>query len=171
MKDLLIDPWQLIISRPHPRLAALCTSFSADAICRLYEVPLDTAKADILEYLKVKLPDLQDEPRLIDLAKKADDLCYYHGGHMKYIPFFCTHLSPAFHRKLFTGGSLSATLAPSLPQKASTTYFYRFPSRGSTQTKIRLGNKESKNKKFQKGVKGNSSFPDASAGKKAVDSN
>ena len=69
----------LITSRPHPRLAALCISFSSDAICRLYE---DTAKADILEYLN---PDLQDEPRLIDLAERADGLFIYTATVSRYI--------------------------------------------------------------------------------------
>jgi hypothetical protein len=75
----------LITSRPHHELASLCATFSSDAVCRLYDVPMDTVKADILEYLKVKLPDLRDEPQLTDLAEKADGLFIYAATVVRYI--------------------------------------------------------------------------------------
>ena len=75
----------LITSRPHPELASLCASFSSDAVCRLYEVPTDAVEADIVTYLKYKLPNLRDDPRLTDLAKKADGLFIYAATVVKYI--------------------------------------------------------------------------------------
>ena len=75
----------LITSRPHPTLASLCRTFSSDVVCRLYDVPMDTVKTDILEYLKVKLPDLEDESRLTDLAEKADGLFIYAAMVVRYI--------------------------------------------------------------------------------------
>ncbi|KAF8702631.1 hypothetical protein AX14_014390 [Amanita brunnescens Koide BX004] len=75
----------LITSRPHPELASLCATFSSHAVCRLYEVPTDTVKADIVTYLKHKLPDLQDEPNLADLAQKADGLFIYAATVVRYI--------------------------------------------------------------------------------------
>ena len=75
----------LITSRPHPELASLCVTFSSDAVCRLYEVPTDTVKADIVVYLKHKLPNLRDEPQLINLAEKADGLFIYAATVVRYI--------------------------------------------------------------------------------------
>ena len=75
----------LITSRPHPELAALCATFSSDAVCRLYEVPTDTVKADIVVYLKDKLPHLRDEPQLSYLAQKADGLFIYAATIVRYI--------------------------------------------------------------------------------------
>ena len=74
----------LITSRPHPELASLCARFSSD-VCRLHEVPMDTVKADIMTYLKHKLPNLRDEPRLTDLAQKADGLFIYAATVVRYI--------------------------------------------------------------------------------------
>ena len=75
----------LITSRPHPELASLCASFSSDAVCRLHEVPTDTVNADIVTYLQDKLPNLRDEPRLTDLAQKADGLFIYAATVVRYI--------------------------------------------------------------------------------------
>ena len=75
----------LITSRPHPELASLCATFPFDAVCRLYEVPTDTVKADIMVYLKDKLPNLRDEPQLSDLAQKADGLFIYAATVVRYI--------------------------------------------------------------------------------------
>jgi hypothetical protein len=75
----------LITSRPHPELASLCATFSSDAVCRLYEVPTDTVKADIVVYLKHKLPNLRDEPQLTHLAQKADGLFIYAATAVRYI--------------------------------------------------------------------------------------
>jgi hypothetical protein len=67
----------LITSRPQPELVSLCGTFSSDAVCRLYDVPTHTVKADIVVYLKDKLPKLGDEPQLTNLAEKADGLFIY----------------------------------------------------------------------------------------------
>ncbi|KAF8679010.1 hypothetical protein AX14_004584 [Amanita brunnescens Koide BX004] len=75
----------LITSRPHPELASLCASFSSDAVCRLHEIPTDTVNADIVTYLKHKLPNLQDDPRLTDLAQKADCHFIYAATVVRYI--------------------------------------------------------------------------------------
>ncbi|KAF8705640.1 hypothetical protein AX14_013866 [Amanita brunnescens Koide BX004] len=75
----------LITSRPHPELASLCSSFSSDAVCRLHEIPTDTVNADIVTYLKHKLPNLQDDPRLTDLAQKADCHFIYAATVVRYI--------------------------------------------------------------------------------------
>ncbi|KAF8634523.1 hypothetical protein AX14_010652 [Amanita brunnescens Koide BX004] len=75
----------LITSRPHPDLASLCASFSSDAVCRLHEVPMDAVKADIVTYLKHKLPNLRDEPRLTDLAQNADGHFIYAATVVRYI--------------------------------------------------------------------------------------
>jgi len=63
----------LVTSRPDPELAALCLSLNSDAVCRLYEVPTDTVKADIRKYLGAKLPALQSD-QLDNLSRKADGL-------------------------------------------------------------------------------------------------
>ena len=75
----------LITSRPHPELASLCKTFSSDAVCRLYDVPKDTVGADIVAYLKDKLPKLRDEHRLTHLAQKADGLFIYAATIVRYI--------------------------------------------------------------------------------------
>ena len=88
LRDLLMtvksDQFQglkfLVTSRPNPELAALCGTF-----CRLYEMPADTVKADIFAYLKHKLPDLQDEPQLTNLAQKADGHFIYAATAVRYI--------------------------------------------------------------------------------------
>jgi hypothetical protein len=59
--------------------------FSSDAVCRLYDVPMDTVKADIVVYLKDKLPNLRDEPQLTRLAQKADGLFIYAATVVRYI--------------------------------------------------------------------------------------
>ena len=75
----------LVTSRPDPELAALCSSFKSDAICRLFEVPTDTVKADIMKYLTAKLPGLQGDPKLADLSQKADGLFIYAATAVRYI--------------------------------------------------------------------------------------
>jgi len=74
----------LVTSRPDPELAKLCSSFESDAVCRLYEVPTDTVKADIRMYLGEKLPALQGD-HLDDLSKKADGLFIYAATAVRYI--------------------------------------------------------------------------------------
>jgi hypothetical protein len=74
----------LVTSRPDPELAALCSSFKSDAVCRLYEVPTDTVKADIMKYLTAKLPALQGD-QLAELSQKADGLFIYAATAVRYI--------------------------------------------------------------------------------------
>ena len=75
----------LVTSRPDPELAALYSSFNSGAVCRLYEVPLDTVQADILKYLTEKLPMLQGDSRLTDLSQKADGLFIYAATAVRYV--------------------------------------------------------------------------------------
>jgi hypothetical protein len=75
----------LVTSRPDPELAELCSSFKSDAICHLYKVPTDTVKSDIVTYLRAKLPALQDEGQLDELAQKADGLFIYAATAVRYI--------------------------------------------------------------------------------------
>jgi len=74
----------LVTSRPDPELAALCSTFNSDAVCRLYEVPTDTVKADIRTYLGEKLPALQGD-QLDDLSRKTDGLFIYAATAVRYI--------------------------------------------------------------------------------------
>jgi hypothetical protein len=75
----------LVTSRPDPELAELCSSLKSDAVCHLYEVPTDTVKGDIVTYLRTKLPALQDEGQLDELARKADGLFIYAATSVRYI--------------------------------------------------------------------------------------
>ena len=75
----------LITSRPDPDLAKLCSSFTSDAICALYDVPTDTVKADIATYLQAKLPKLQDTPVINELMHQADGLFIFAATVVKYI--------------------------------------------------------------------------------------
>jgi hypothetical protein len=75
----------LVTSRPDPELAELCSSFKSDAVCHLYEVPTDTVKGDIVTYLRAKLPALQDEGQLDELAQKTDGLFIYAATAVRYI--------------------------------------------------------------------------------------
>ena len=75
----------LVTSRRDPKLAELCSEFKSDAVCRLYEVPTDTVEADIMKYLIAKLPALQNEPQLRELAKKADCLFIYAATAVRFI--------------------------------------------------------------------------------------
>ena len=96
----------LITSRPNPELASLCGPF-----CRLYEIPADTVKADILAYLKHKLPNLRDEPQLVYLALKADGRFICAATAVRYItprPNMTKHEQVHLMNKLF-----DSTLAPS----------------------------------------------------------
>jgi hypothetical protein len=74
----------LITSRPDPELTALCSSFSSNAVCHLYEVPTDTIQADITKYLTVQLPklDLSDVTKLV---QKADGLFIYAATIVRYL--------------------------------------------------------------------------------------
>ena len=75
----------LITSRPHADLAKLCSSFTSDAICALYDVPKDTVKDDIATYLQAKLPNLRDTPAVNDLMHQADGLFIFAATAVRYI--------------------------------------------------------------------------------------
>ncbi|KAG6901174.1 hypothetical protein C0995_015949, partial [Termitomyces sp. Mi166 len=67
----------LVTSRPDSKIADLCKSFSSDAICHLYNVSADETDADILKYLKDKLPALKDDPGLPMIVQQANGLFIY----------------------------------------------------------------------------------------------
>ncbi|KAG6886715.1 hypothetical protein C0995_005628 [Termitomyces sp. Mi166 len=67
----------LVTSRPDPKIVDLCKSFSSDAICHLYNVSADEVNADILKYLKDKLPALRDDPGLSMIVQQAGGLFIY----------------------------------------------------------------------------------------------
>ena len=75
----------LITSRPDVDLAKLCSSFTSDAICALYDVPRDTIKADIATYLQAKLPNLWGMPVINDLMHQADGLFIFAATAVRYI--------------------------------------------------------------------------------------
>jgi len=75
----------LITSRPDPDLANLCSSFTSDAICALYDVPTNTVKADIATYLQAKLPKLWGMPVINDLMHQADGLFIFAATVVRYI--------------------------------------------------------------------------------------
>ena len=75
----------LITSRPDADLAKLCSSFTSDAICALYDVPTDTVKADIATYLQAKLPNLWGMPVVKDLMHQADGLFIFAATAVRYI--------------------------------------------------------------------------------------
>jgi len=74
-----------ITSRPHVDLAKLCSSFTSDAVCALYDVPTDTVKADIATYLQAKLPKLQGMPVINELMRQADGLFIFAATAVRYI--------------------------------------------------------------------------------------
>ena len=75
----------LIMSRPDPDLANLCSYFTSDAVCALYDVPMDTVKADIATYLQAKLPKLVGMPVIIELMHQADGLFIFAATTVRYI--------------------------------------------------------------------------------------
>jgi len=75
----------LITSRPDADLAKLCSSFTSDAICALYDVPRDTVKTDIATYLQEKLPRLWGTPVVNDLMHQADGLFIFAATAVRYI--------------------------------------------------------------------------------------
>jgi len=74
-----------ITSRPDPDLANLCSSFTSDAICALYDVPTDTVKADIATYLEAKLPKIWGTPEINNLMHQADGLFIFAATAVRYI--------------------------------------------------------------------------------------
>ena len=75
----------LVTSRPDPNIARLCASFASKAVCRLYDVPRATVQADIMTYLRAKLPALKECEELTKLAHKADGLFIYAATAVRYI--------------------------------------------------------------------------------------
>ncbi|KAG6860023.1 hypothetical protein C0995_000392 [Termitomyces sp. Mi166 len=75
----------LVTSRPDPRIADLCKYFSSDAICHLYNVSADEVNADILKYLKDKLPSLKEDPGLATIVQQANGLFIYASTAVRYI--------------------------------------------------------------------------------------
>jgi len=84
-KSRLLGLKFLITSRPDPDLANLCSSFTSDAVCALYDVPTDTVKADIATYLQAKLPKLQGMPVIDELMHQADGLFIFAATAVRYI--------------------------------------------------------------------------------------
>jgi len=73
-----------ITSRPDADLARLCSSFTSDAVCALFDVPTDTVKADIATYLQAKLPKLQGMPVVNDLLRQTDGLFIFAATAVRY---------------------------------------------------------------------------------------
>jgi len=67
----------LVTSRPDPTLVDTCKLFPANAVCRLHEVDTANVQKDIERYLFEALPDLKDEPKLVELAQRAGGLFIY----------------------------------------------------------------------------------------------
>jgi len=67
----------LVTSRPEPRLVDMCKSFPANAVCKLHEVDDANVQKDIERYLHEALPDLKDDPALVELARRAGGLFIY----------------------------------------------------------------------------------------------
>jgi len=84
-KSRLLGLKFLITSRPDPDLANLCSSFTSDAVCALYDVPTDTVKADIATYLQAKLPKLQGMPVINELMHQAGGLFIFAATAVRYI--------------------------------------------------------------------------------------
>ncbi|KAF8811554.1 WD40 repeat-like protein [Phlegmacium glaucopus] len=82
----------LVTSRPDPRLVDMCKSFPANAVCKLHEVDTTNVQKDIERYLREALPDLQDEPELVDLACRAGGLFIYATTAVRFI----SPLNPPF---------------------------------------------------------------------------
>ncbi|KAG6845156.1 hypothetical protein H0H87_012952 [Tephrocybe sp. NHM501043] len=67
----------LVTSHPDPGLAALCKSFSSDAVCHLFDVAQEEIKGDITTYLQAELPMLKDQPRFTELVTHSEKLKSY----------------------------------------------------------------------------------------------
>ena len=75
----------LVTSRSDPKVAALCESFTSEAVCRLQDVPIEEAKADIETYLKTELPELAGCPEFAELGQRAGGLFIYAATAVKYL--------------------------------------------------------------------------------------
>ena len=72
-------------SRSDPKVVALCKLFASEVVCRLQEVPIEEAKADIETYLKTQLPELAGSPELTELGQRAGGLFIYTATAVKYL--------------------------------------------------------------------------------------
>ena len=75
----------LVTSRPNPKVAALCESFTSEAVCRLQDVPIEEAKSDIETYLKTELPGLAGSSEFTELGQRAGGLFIYAATAVKYL--------------------------------------------------------------------------------------
>ena len=75
----------LVTSRPNPKVAALCESFTSEAVCRLQDVPIEEAKSDIKTYLKTELRELASSPEFSELEQRAGGLFIYAATAVKYL--------------------------------------------------------------------------------------
>jgi hypothetical protein len=64
----------LVTSRPDPRVAELCESFSSEAVYRLQDVSIEHVGSDITKYLESKLPKFAGKPELKTMEQLADGL-------------------------------------------------------------------------------------------------
>ena len=75
----------LVTSRSDPKVAALCESFTSEAVYRLQDVPIEEAKSDIETYLKTQLPELAGSPEFDELGRRAGGLFIYAATAVKYL--------------------------------------------------------------------------------------
>ena len=75
----------LVTSRSDPKVAALCESFTSEAVCRLQDVPIEEAKSDIETYLKTELPELAGCPEFAELGQRAGGLFIFAATAVKYL--------------------------------------------------------------------------------------
>ena len=75
----------LVTSRSDPKVAALCESFASEAVCRLQDVPIGEARADIETYLKTQLPNLADSSEFAELGQRTGGLFIYAATAVKYL--------------------------------------------------------------------------------------
>ena len=75
----------LVTSRSDPKVAALCESFTSEAVCRLQDVPIEEAKSDIETYLKSQLPKLAGSPEFAELGRRTGGLFIYAATAVKYL--------------------------------------------------------------------------------------
>ena len=64
----------LVTSWSDPKVAALCESFTSEAVCHLQDVPIEETKSDIETYLKTQLPRLAGSPEFAELEQRTGGL-------------------------------------------------------------------------------------------------
>ena len=67
----------LVTSRPEPKIVDICKSFPPNAVCKLHEVGTIDVQSDIEKYLREALPELKDEPGLVELSRRAGGFFIY----------------------------------------------------------------------------------------------